>query len=308
MERRPPGSRQAPGAAQGRRSPAEPGQPQDLLRLRGRRGQDLRHARRRPAAWRRPAWTWSPATWSRMDDRRPRSCSRVWRCCHRSPLEYHGLTLRELDLDAALARHPAVAPGRRTGPHQRPRFETRQALAGRAGAAGRGHQRLHHPQRPAPREPQRHHRRHNRRAGAGDGARHGLRQCRLGRGGGSASGRAGRTAAPGQSLHPRPGRTRRAELLHPPQPGRAARDRPAAHRRPGPRPSGDGQTRLRRAAADLGHLRDPAGVRGPQPHLGQGHPRLQAPGGFAGRALDRRERRELSRGSASQTRLSSSSF
>ena len=83
-------------------------------------------------------------------------------------VEYRGATLKEFDLDAALARRPAVAPRRRAGPHQRAGLAARQALAGRARAARRGHQRLHHAERPAPREPQRRRRQDHRRGGARD--------------------------------------------------------------------------------------------------------------------------------------------
>ena len=59
---------------------------------------------------------------------------------------------------------PRAAPGGRAGAHQRAGLPPRQALAGRRGAARRRHQRLHHAQHPAHREPERRRRPDHRRA------------------------------------------------------------------------------------------------------------------------------------------------
>ncbi len=53
----------------------------------------------------------------------------------RRKIEYHGVVLEEMDLDAVLARRPDRRPGGRAGPHQRPRQPQCQALPGRRGAA-----------------------------------------------------------------------------------------------------------------------------------------------------------------------------
>ena len=62
---------------------------------------------------------------------------------------------------------------RRARPHQRARLAARQALAGRRGAARRGHRRDLHGERPAPGVAQRRRRADHRRAAAGDRARRG---------------------------------------------------------------------------------------------------------------------------------------
>ncbi len=62
-----------------------------------------------------------------------------------------------------------------------PGLAARQALAGRRGAARRGHRRLHDAQRPAPREPERRRGEDHRRRRAGDGAGLGVRAGRRGR-------------------------------------------------------------------------------------------------------------------------------
>ena len=89
----------------------------------------------------------------------------------RRMLEHRGVKLAEFDLDAALARRPALilvdelahtnAPGTR---HAKRWQDVEELLDS-------GHRRLHHPQRPAPGEPQRRGRPDHRRGGARDGAR-----------------------------------------------------------------------------------------------------------------------------------------
>ena len=65
-------------------------------------------------------------------------------------IPYRGVNLKEMDVDAILARHPAHRGGGRAGPHQRSRQQEPQALRRCAGAAGRGHQRDDGGQHPAP--------------------------------------------------------------------------------------------------------------------------------------------------------------
>ena len=81
----------------------------------------------------------------------------------RKEVPYRGTKLVEFDLEAALAKRPAIDPRRRTGPYQRPGHDARQALAGRDATARGRHRRLHHAQRPAPRKPQRRRRADHRR-------------------------------------------------------------------------------------------------------------------------------------------------
>ena len=52
---------------------------------------------------------------------RPRRCSLGLDVLPPRTVDYRGATLREFDLDAALARQPDADPGRRAGPHQRAR-------------------------------------------------------------------------------------------------------------------------------------------------------------------------------------------
>ena len=79
------------------------------------------------------------------------------RSCRASKIEYRGVTLEEMDVDAVIARRPAGRDRRRARAHQRARLEAPQALGGRAGAARRGHQRHLRRERPAPRVAQRRH-------------------------------------------------------------------------------------------------------------------------------------------------------
>ena len=69
----------------------------------------------------------------------------------RQKIEYRGVTLEEMDVDARHRAAPAGGDRRRARAHQRARRAQRQALAGRAAAARRGHQRHLRGQRPAPR-------------------------------------------------------------------------------------------------------------------------------------------------------------
>jgi two-component system sensor histidine kinase KdpD len=71
---------------------------------------------------------------------------------------YRGQVLLELDIDAALAAKPDVLLVDELAHSNAPP----QALAGRAGTAGRGYRRLDRAQCPASRKPQRHGRFHNR--------------------------------------------------------------------------------------------------------------------------------------------------
>ncbi len=74
----------------------------------------------------------------------------------RRKVEYRGVVLEEMDLDAVLAAPADRRPGGRAGPHQRPGQPERQALPGRRGAAAGRDQRHHHAEHPAPGKPVRH--------------------------------------------------------------------------------------------------------------------------------------------------------
>ncbi len=115
-------------------------------------------------------------------------------------------------------RHPAgVRPGRRPrpppGPHPRGRarphqcrwLPPRQALAGRPRAARGRHRRLHDPERPAPREPQRHRGQDHRGDRARDRPRFGPRGGRRGRADRPAPRRPPGAAPGGQGLRARAG-------------------------------------------------------------------------------------------------------
>ena len=71
-----------------------------------------------------------------------------------STVQHRGISLREFDLDAVLARHPQIVLVDRIGPHERPGLPASEALPGRRGAAARRYQRVHHRERPAPRRAQ----------------------------------------------------------------------------------------------------------------------------------------------------------
>ena len=128
---------------------------EDLLRRLRRRRQDLRHAVGSARGRRRKAWTWWSAWSRRTRAPRPPRCWRAWRSCPARAVEYRGVTLKEFDLDAALARRPTLLLVDELAHTNAAGLAPRQALAGRDGAARRRHRRLHHAQRAARREPQR---------------------------------------------------------------------------------------------------------------------------------------------------------
>ena len=102
---------------------------------------------------------------------RPAACWTASRSFLAAPSSTAASRLEEFDLDAALARHPALLLVDELAHTNAPGLPPRQALAGRRGAARRRHQRLHHAQHPAFREPERRRRPDHRGHGAGDGAR-----------------------------------------------------------------------------------------------------------------------------------------
>ena len=154
----------------------------------------------------------------------------------RRQVPYRGRQLSEFDLDAALARRPALLLVDELAHSNVAGSAPPQALAGRGGTARRRHRRLYDLECPAPGEPERHRRADHRGAGVGDGAGPGLRRGHGGGPGGPAPGRAAAAPQGGQGLSPRSGGAGGAGVLPPGQPVGVAGAGPAAHRRPGGRP------------------------------------------------------------------------
>ncbi len=213
-------TRSAPAAAASRSSSAPP----------PASARPTRCCRRRGSASAR-ASTSSSASSRRTAGPRPRRCSPASRSIPRRRVDYRGHVLEEMDLDAILARRPAIvlvdelahtnAPGSR---HPKRWSDVEELLdAGIEVYTTRQH--------PAPREPERRRRADHRRARPRDRAGRDPRARRrdqadrpLARGPDPAPAR-------GQGLRPAAGRARDRELLQPGQPDRAARARAAPHRR-----------------------------------------------------------------------------
>ena len=107
--------------------------------------------------------TSSSASSRRTAAPRPRRCCKASRCCRAArPTRRATPQLAEFDLDAALARKPALILVDELAHSNVAGLAPSEALAGRRRAARRGHRRLHDAQRPAPRKPERRRRRHHR--------------------------------------------------------------------------------------------------------------------------------------------------
>ena len=142
---------------------------------------------------------------------RRRPCSRASRSCPAAQVEYRGTHARRSSTSTRPWRAgPALILVDELAHTNAARLAPRQALAGRRGAARRRHRRLHHAQRPAPREPQRRRGPDHRRHRARDGARLRLRAGRRGRAGRPAARRPAPAPAGRQGLHPRAGPARRS--------------------------------------------------------------------------------------------------
>ena len=165
----------------------------------------------------------------RRDARRPRGGAPA----RRSPTA--GSTLTEMDLDAVLARRPAVALVDELAHTNVARLAQREAVAGRRGAARRRHRRHLDRQHPAPRVAQRRRREDHRRAAA----RAHPRRRRARRRPDRARRHGARGAAPAdgarQRLRGRQGRRRPRQLLPGRQPHRPARAGAAVDGRQGRR-------------------------------------------------------------------------
>ena len=117
-----------------------------------------------------------------------------------------------------------------------PRAPATPSAAATSRSCSRRDRRLHDPQRPAPREPQRRRRADHGRDGAGDGARRDPRQGRRDRARRPARRGAAQASRRGQGLHPRDRRARGRELLPRRQPDRPPRAGAAPHGGAGRRP------------------------------------------------------------------------
>ena len=215
---------------------------------------------------RRASTSWSASS-RRTAAPRPRRCSRGSSVLPRRAVEYRGATLQEFDLDAALARRPALIlstswpiptpPGSR---HAKRWQDVEELLDA-------GHRRLHHAQRPAPREPERRRRPDHRRRGARDRARL------------ASSSEADEVELvdlppdellerlrEGKVYLPAAGRSRRAQQLLPQgQPDRAARAGAAPHRRARRRADAATTAATHAIEPDLAGGRAHPGLRRPEP-------------------------------------------
>ena len=152
-----------------------------------------RCCRRRRSAGAKASTSWSASS-RPTGAPRPRRCCAASRCCRGASSPIAARVFGELDLDALLWRKPKLALVDELAHTNVPGQPPRQALAGRRGAAGRRHRRLHHAQRAASREPERRGRADLGRAGARDAARHGPGAGRRDRAGRPAAGRPDRSA------------------------------------------------------------------------------------------------------------------
>ena len=163
---------------------------------------------------------------------RDRGAARGLESCRASRSTTATSILQEFDLDAALARKPALLLVDELAHTNVARLPPPQALAGRRGAARRRHRRLDDAQRPASREPERHRRQHHRRRGARDRARH-ASSTRPTRSCWSTSARRAAASAcrKARSMCRTGRRARRERFFKPGQPDGAARAGAAPHRR-----------------------------------------------------------------------------
>ena len=215
------------GDARPRRRAVARGHAADLPRRRAGRRQDLRDARRGLAAHASAAPTSSSASSRPTAVARPQAQLRdlevIPRARGRVPRR---TTFEEMDVDAVLARRPAVVLVDELAHTNVPGQPQREALAGRRGAARRRHRRHLDGQHPAPRVAQRRGRADHRRHAARDGARRRRAPRRPDR----ARRHDARGAAPAdgarQHLPARAGRRRAGQLL----PARATSPRCASWR------------------------------------------------------------------------------
>ena len=210
-----------------------------LPRRRSRRRQDVRDARRGapPAANAAPTW------WPRCVETHGRKqTAELLDGIEIIPpryIDYRGSQFTETGRRRRAGPRARGGAGRRAGPHQHPRQQEPQALAGRRGAARRRHHRDHDGQRPAPGEPQRRRRADHRHRAAGDGARRGRPRAPT-RSSWSTSPRrrCGAGWPTATSTQPEQVDAALSQLLPARQPDRAARARAAVAGRPGRRRAG----------------------------------------------------------------------
>ena len=131
----------------------------------------------------------------------------------RRAVEHRGVVLPEFDLDAALARKPALLLLDELAHTNAPGVPAREAMAGRPRPARRRHRRPHDVERPARRELERRRRADHDREGARDRARRGARARGRDRADRPFGGGAAHAPARGQGLRSRPGDARAREFL-----------------------------------------------------------------------------------------------
>ena len=210
---------------------------------------------------------------------------------------HRGITLREMDTAAVIARRPGVALVDELAHTNAPDSAPRQALLRRRGPAPRRDRRDLDGERPAPGEPQRPRLRAHRGAGARDDPRRRPARCRRGRAGGPHPRGAPGAPSRGQGLSRRSGRRGAAQLLHRRQPGHPARGRPAGGRGSGRRAHAPRPPRPERRRRAGSHRR--AGDGGDAPE--RGAQRLVRTAWRAARRLGGGARRGVHRG-AHETR------
>ena len=163
-------------------------------------------------------------------------------------VDHRGVTLRDMDTAAVIARAPDVALVDELAHTNAPDMPHAKRYADVEDLLLAGHRRDLDGERPAPGEPQRPRLRADRRAGARDDPRPGAARCRRGRARRPHPRGAPGAPARGQGLSRRSGRRGAAQLLHHRQPRHPARGRPAGGRRSGrrahaPRPPRPGRRR-----------------------------------------------------------------
>ena len=195
----------------------------------------------------------------------------------RKSVEYHGVQLTEMDVDAVLARQPALVLVDELAHTNAQGSRHPETVPGCGRDPGCRHRRLHHAQHSAPGKPERRGGTGHRRDRARDHPRPRDRRSLGDRGHRSAAGRIVDAPEGGQGLHSRPGGTRHPGVLPQGQPDRPARDVLPAR----------GRARGRSDAlvhANARHLRDlagggaAAGVHQPEPVCREGGANRPAPG------------------------------
>ena len=204
----------------------------------------------------------------------------------RRKITYRDQVFEEMDVEAVLARRPAVALVDELAHSNVAGQRQPEAVAGRRGAAGLGHRHHLDGQHPAPRVAQRRRAAHHRRHPARDGPRLGGARRRPGRAGGHGPRSAAPAHGPRQHLRRRQGRRRTRPLL----PGGQPVGPPGAGPPVGRRQGGGGTARVPGPPRDRGAVGDQGARRGGPDRL-PSRPASGAAGGPHRRAHPRRAHR-----------------